>query len=127
MAKPAFLPDSNIFISHLNGDLDINAFFAAQPDCDKYVNRIVEIEVLAKPGLTVAEEAEAKALLAQFKRVDMTDAMRDESARIRRTKSLLLPDAIIAATAICLNATVLSNDPHLRDYRHPGYIAQPVL
>jgi predicted nucleic acid-binding protein len=127
MAKTAFLPDSNIFIGHLNGQLDINAFFAAQPDCDKYVNRIVEIEVLAKPGLSAEEEAAAKALLSQFQRIDMTDAMRDEAARIRRTKELLLPDAIIAATAISLNAIVLSNDPHLRDYHCPGYTALPVL
>jgi predicted nucleic acid-binding protein len=127
MAKPAFLPDSNIFISHLNGELDIDAFFAGQPDCDKYVNRIVEIEVLAKPGISMAEETEAKTLLAQFKRIDMTDAMRDEAARIRRTKKLHLPDAIIAAAAICLNATVLSNDPHLRDYHRSGYTARPVL
>jgi predicted nucleic acid-binding protein len=127
MIKLAFLPDSNIFISHLNGELDINAFFDAQPDCDKYVNRIVEIEVLAKPNLSAAEESEAKALLSQFKCIDMTNAMRDEAARIRRTKGLLLPDAIIAAAAICLNATVLSNDPHLRDYHCPGYTALPVF
>jgi hypothetical protein len=28
-------------------------------------------------------------------------------------------------SAIILNATVLSNDPHLRDYRRLGYMARP--
>jgi predicted nucleic acid-binding protein len=40
---------------------------------------------------------------------------------------MLLPDAIIAATAISLNATVLSNDPHLRDFQWEGYAALPVV
>jgi predicted nucleic acid-binding protein len=40
-------------------------------------------------------------------------------------KALLLPDALIAASAITLNATVLSNDPHLRDFQWAGYKALP--
>ena len=39
-------------------------------------------------------------------------------------KELRLPDALIAASAIVLNATVLSNDSHLRDYQRPGYTAR---
>ena len=33
-------------------------------------------------------------------------------------------DALIAASAIVLNAIVLSNDSHLRDYKHSGYSAR---
>jgi len=43
--------------------------------------------------------------------------------QIRRNKELRLPDAFIAASAIILNATVLSNDSHLLDYVHNGYTA----
>jgi predicted nucleic acid-binding protein len=32
--------------------------------------------------------------------------------------------ALIAASAITLNATVLSNDSHLRDYKRSGYTAR---
>ena len=34
------------------------------------------------------------------------------------------PDALIAASAITINATVLSNDSHLRDYQRSGYTAR---
>jgi predicted nucleic acid-binding protein len=47
------------------------------------------------------------------------------AAAIRRSKKLLLPDALIAATALSLNATVISNDSHLRDFQWPGYTARP--
>ena len=127
MNKPAFMVDSNIFISHLNKELDINVFFAALPECDAYINRVVEIETLAKPGMTGAEEAEAKALLYAFIRADLTDTARDEAIQIRRSKKLLLPDAVIAATAITLNATVLSNDPHMRDFVWPRFRSRTVI
>ena len=110
MARPVFMLDSNILISHLNKELDLDGFFAALPEYDAYITRIVEIETLAKPGMSDAEEAEAKTLLSTFIRADFTDTMRDETVRIRRSKKLLLPDAVIAAAAIELNATVLSKE-----------------
>jgi predicted nucleic acid-binding protein len=50
---------------------------------------------------------------------------REYAIAISRSKKLLLPDALIAATALSLNATVISNDPHLRDFQWPGYSARP--
>jgi predicted nucleic acid-binding protein len=73
------------------------------------------------------EETLARLILSRFKRADIDAAACEVAVKIRRSKELLLPDALIAASAITLNATVLSNDPHLRDYHHPGYTAQPVL
>jgi predicted nucleic acid-binding protein len=52
--------------------------------------------------------------------------IREYAIAIRRSKKLLLPDALIAATALSLNATVISNDPHLRDFQWPGYSARPL-
>jgi predicted nucleic acid-binding protein len=87
----------------------------------------VEIEILAKPGMEAGEEAEARAVLKHFRRVEINDAAIETAIQIRRAKDLLLPDALIAASAIALNATVLSNDPHLRDYKRGGYKALPVI
>jgi predicted nucleic acid-binding protein len=65
-------------------------------------------------------------LLARFIQVDIFGPIINETAVILRRKTLDFPDAIIAATAVMLNATVLSNDPHLRYFSWPGYTAQPV-
>jgi predicted nucleic acid-binding protein len=76
-----------------------------------------------KPGMTREEETDVWAVLRCFKRLKINDTIRDLTIQIRRTKKLLLPDALIAAAAISLNATVLSNDPHLWDYQKDGYKA----
>jgi predicted nucleic acid-binding protein len=67
MDKPRFLLDSNILIGILNHKLDLLAFVDTLPDCEIYINPVVEIEVLAKEGMSVQEEAEARALLGSFK------------------------------------------------------------
>jgi predicted nucleic acid-binding protein len=46
--------------------------------------------------------------------------------KLRRTGSLKLPDAIIAATAILLKATLLSNDNGLTGFFWPGYTVLPL-
>jgi predicted nucleic acid-binding protein len=127
MGKPRFILDSNILISSLNRELDLEAVLDGLPECEMYVNLVTEIEVLAKPGMNAQEEAEARALLDCFLWAEIDKPTREETIRIRRSKDkpLRLPDALIAASAIALNATVLSNDPHLRDYQWPGYSARP--
>ena len=119
-----FLLDSNVIIDTLNGKLDLLAFFDDFPDCEVYINPVVGIEVLAKPGMTEEEEIEIRTLLNSFKWADIDRPTCEIAIQIRRTKELRLPDALIAASAIILNAIVLSNDPHLRDYQRHGYTAR---
>ena len=107
--------------------MDLLAFLDTLPDCEIYINFIVEIEVLAKADITGKEEADARALLDSFKWAEIDKNTRETAIQIRRTAKLRLPDALIAASSIALNATVLSNDPHLRDYQRPGYSAMPCV
>jgi predicted nucleic acid-binding protein len=124
---PRFVLDTSVLIGHLNHKLDLFAFLEALDECELFTTPVSEIETLAKPGMTREEETEARALLRCFKRVEINDTIRDITIQIRRAKKLLLPDALIAASAISINAIVLSNDPHLRDYQMDGYKARPVL
>ena len=126
MEKNRFLLDSNVLIDTLNQKLNLLGFLNNFPDCEVYINLVVEIEVLAKSGMSEQEEAEVRALLDSFKWVEIGKSVREIAVQIRRTKELRLPDALIAASAITLNATVLSNDPHLRDYERTGYKALPL-
>jgi predicted nucleic acid-binding protein len=129
MSKPRFILDSNILIDTLNHKLDLLAFLDALPDCELYINPVVWVETLAKPEMTGDEDAEARALLSWFLWADIDASVLDEVVLIRRAnpRTMLLPDAFIAASAISLKATVLSNDPHLLDFQREGYAAQPVV
>ena len=124
MDKKRFFLDSNVLIDTLNRKLNLLAFLDNFPDCETYINLVVEIEVLAKAGMGEREEAEVRALLNSFKWAEIDKSVRETAVQIRRAKELRLPDALIAASAITLNATVLSNDPHLRDYQRAGYTAR---
>ena len=124
MDKLRFMLDTNVIIDTLNNDLDLLAFLETLPDCEIYINPVVAIEVLAKAGMSKDEEAAARALLDSFKWTEIDKAVCEVAVQIRRAKELRLPDALIAASAIVLNAIVLSNDSHLRDYKHSGYSAR---
>jgi predicted nucleic acid-binding protein len=126
MGGRRFLLDSNVLIDALNGRINLLAFLSSFPDCEVYINLIVEIEVLSKTGMSVREEADIRMLLNSFKWAEIDKPVRETVIQIRKSKSLRLPDAIIAATSIAIGATVLSNDSHLRDYGYPDYSAVPV-
>jgi predicted nucleic acid-binding protein len=126
MDKPRFILDSNVLIDALNKKIDIFAIVDALSPCDVFINLVVEIETLAKPDMSAEEEARGRVLLNGFKRAEIDRTAREHAIAIRRSKKLLLPDALIAATALSLNATVLSNDPHLRDFQWRGYSARPL-
>jgi predicted nucleic acid-binding protein len=127
MDKPRFVLDSTIIIQHLNKEIDVAAFFGAIPACERFVSIVTEIEVLSDPAMTEDEEKEARKLLKHFDSIDILPAIKEETVKIRRAFKLRLPDAVIAATAVILNATLLSNDPHhLKKLVWPGYQVQAI-
>jgi predicted nucleic acid-binding protein len=122
MDKPLFVLDSTAVINHLNHKFDVDKFVEnIDPAADKIVSVVTYIETLAKPGVTLDEEQEAMTFLASCKVEDISTAIRDETIKLRRINpQKKLPDCIIAATAIALKATLLSNDPHLINLVWPG-------
>jgi predicted nucleic acid-binding protein len=93
--KPRFLLDSNILIDTLNKVSDLDAALDELPDSDIFINLVVEIETLAKPDMTTEEEAKGRALLSCFKWAEIDRAAREYAIAIRRSKKLLLPDALV--------------------------------
>ena len=52
--------------------------------------------------------------------------VKKETFKLRRAVRLKLPDCIIAATAITLNAVLLTNDKELLDLAWSGYTARDI-
>jgi predicted nucleic acid-binding protein len=126
MNKSRFVLDSCIIIKHLNHELALDAFFASKGDCEKFISVITFIEVLASPDMTADEEAAARDFLSGCVFMDITAEVREKAILIRRfKKKVKLPDCVIAATAIALNAALLSTDDQLLRLEWPGFSATP--
>jgi len=83
---------------------------------ERYISSIVVHEVYR---LTLVKEGRETAALRthllekDFKIVDVDKAIAESSAELRQKYGISMADSMIAATAQLLNATCLSDDPHL--------------
>lgn len=103
-----FVLDTNIILYFLGGRL-------AEPlPVGPYaISVISELELLAYPGLVSSEEQRVRAFLADIAVPELTQAIKKHAVDLRRRYSLQLPDATVAATALVLEATLLTNDQRL--------------
>jgi len=105
----------------LNYVLDTNVVIYAQkgvlteplPVGQYFVSIITEIELLSFPSLTGGQEAALLELLADVTIVGLDEAVKQRCIDLRRHSRLRVPDAIIAATALALDAELLINDTTL--------------
>lgn len=105
----------------MNVVLDTNAvlyFLAGRlleplPSARFYISFITEMELLSYPLLRAEDTAEIIDFLADVTVLELSPAIKQAAIRLRSEHRLKLPDAIIAATALCLPAQLLSNDVKL--------------
>lgn len=104
LIKRYFL-DTNAVIYLVSGRLALPL-----PDGRYSVSIITEIELLSFAGISAGEEKKIHNLIFSLDRVHITEAVRDETIRLRRKNRLKLPDAVIAASALIQRAVLLTND-----------------
>ena len=91
-------------------------------EADLFISGISEIELFAKPLLSADEEKNLRSfLLERIHIIDLTNAVKKEAIELRRFAKLKLPDCIIAATAIALDAVLLTNGKKLLNLVYAGY------
>ena len=79
-----------------------------------FVSVITEMEALAYPNATPKTERDTRALLSAFNIIPLNDAVKDIAIKIRRASpAIKLPDAIVAATAVVLDAPLVTQDARL--------------
>ena len=100
-----YLLDTNVIIYLVSGRLVFPL-----PEGQYSVSIITEIELLSFSGISAEEEQKIRDLLSLLDRVHLTDSVKDEAIRLRLQNRLKLPDAIIAASALIRDATLLTND-----------------
>jgi len=103
-----FVLDTNIILYFLGGRL-ADPFPAGAYD----ISVISELELLAYPGLVPLEEQRIRDFLADVPITDLTQSVKQHAVNLRKRFGLKLPDAIVAATALALDAVLLTNDQRL--------------
>jgi predicted nucleic acid-binding protein len=103
--NPSFVLDTNITLYYLGGRLQ-----SSLPSGHYSASIIIEIELLSYPSLTPTDEQQIKSFLAQIQILNLTESIKKIAIDLRKQNRLKLPDAVIAATALNLGATLLTND-----------------
>lgn len=79
-----------------------------------FVSVITEIELLSFPTLTPEQLEPLRALIDEVTVVPIDPGVKDAAIKLRREHRLRVPDAIVAGTAVALDAELLSNDGRLQ-------------
>ncbi len=105
LTQPLILLDTNIVLYFLGGRL-VNPL----PSGQYFISVITEIELLSYPSLSLEEETQIIDFLNKITIIGIDSNIKNLTIAFRKQYKLRLPDAIIAATAKSLNATLFTND-----------------
>ncbi len=108
LTQSLILLDTNVALYFLGGRL-ANPL----PSGRYFVSVITEIELLSYPSLSPDEETQIRDFLTKITVVGIDNNIKEIAITFRKQNRLRLPDAIIAATAQSLNATLFTNDVRL--------------
>ena len=108
--------DTNAILYFLGGRLA-----KPLPPGQYFVSVISEMELLSYPSLDAAALERIDAFLSEVVVIGLTNEVKNLAIRLRRDQALKMPDAIVAATALSLQAELLTNDQKL--LRVPGLAA----
>lgn len=114
-----FLLDTNIVLYIAGKRADISSL----PEGQFFISFVTELELLSYPSLTPHEEKKLKQLLTEIPVIDITHDIKDGAIILRKHYRLKLPDALIAATALSLEATLITNDKAFEAIREIGTMA----
>jgi predicted nucleic acid-binding protein len=106
-----YLFDSNILIYHLNAKLNqrgSDLIAEGLAGVGAY-SVITKIELLGF-NQTTAEASQARLLLSRLQEFPLTTTIAEETIRIRKSHRIKLPDAVIAATAIVHQLTMITRN-----------------
>jgi len=116
MSGTKLLLDTNFIIGLLKSDpavlAEVSTRTVAIAECS--YSAITRMELLGFPGISRDEESIIRQKLERLRDLPLTRAIEDVAISLRQARKIKLPDAVIAATAICAGAELLTVDKHLQ-------------
>jgi len=90
-----------------------------------FISVITRMELAAKQVKPEEEEA-IRDFIADVTVSPLDEEVERKAVEIRRTTKIKLPDCIVAATAIVLDAVLVTNDAHLLNLSRPDFNVKAV-
>ena len=106
MSGNKYLLDTNILLYLTGNKIPVDTL----PEGEFSVSFVTELEVLSYPSISPLEEQQLKRFMCDIPVIDITADIKDRTIELRKKYNLRLPDAIIAATALQLDLTRITND-----------------
>jgi len=100
--------DTNAILYLLGGKLS-----QPLPTCQYFISVISEMELLSYPLLDESAQSKIETFLSEITIIGLSESVKKQVILLRREHQLKLPDAIVAATALNLGATLITNDAKL--------------
>lgn len=109
MSGNKILLDTNAVLYFLGGKLKANTL----PAGNFIISFINELELLSYPNLSKSEENKIEEFIHSIDVLDMNTLIKQETIILRKKYRIKLPDAIICATALVHEASLLTLDNNL--------------
>lgn len=116
----SYLFDTNAAVYYLQGCSSWVDFIDNAAMTSRFASVITRMELLSYPRMEQNAEEGIRSFLSDLTIIPLNDAIENTAIAMRRTARLKLPDAIIAATAVNLGATVITGDRHLLEFDWAG-------
>ena len=116
MSGSKYLLDTNFILGLLSNTPQVLSEVATRKllisECA--YSAITRMEILGFTGITREEESLIRQRLERMTYLPVTRAIEDIAIDLRQARKVKLPDAVIAATAICAGLFLLTLDQHLQ-------------
>jgi predicted nucleic acid-binding protein len=108
----SYLLDTNILVYYFNGVSTVQGVMDQILDREivGYYCPLTWVELLCYPSLSESEAQIMREFLRSLTRVDLTEAILDGSARLRRDYKIPLADSVIAACCLAVDACLVTRN-----------------
>jgi hypothetical protein len=118
--KILFVSKNLIFRTPFNGNIELAQLLDEK---NIIISFITELELLSKPGSTLAEKKIIKSFLNDCTIYDINAIIKDRVIDLKQSIKIKLPDAIIASTALWLNVPLVSADADMKKIKSLNLIS----
>ena len=106
-----YLIDTNLWIDAMSGKIPAIELLhtAVEAEWSGY-SAITRLELFSYPALKKEDEKKISDLLNYFTEIDVTSAVIDRTILLRQANRIKVPDALIAATALLIGASLATRN-----------------